>query len=137
MNQESRSTASDEAAVKRALQEAVPIPYDEVDWPSLHGRILAGAEAYFRPGPRGSWDWVETWSSRGIPLAASALVAAVVSLLILPLEGSVGMPLPAEAWPLAEELVAGLPADARALLQATIDTEALLRIAAEGGAQER
>jgi hypothetical protein len=140
MNEDmNRTPDASDGELKAALRSAVSPPVGEVDWDRLHGRILAAAAS--RRGitarPKRASDWVAAWSRRGIPALATARAAAVVALLVLPLDRRAAEPEPPGFWPIAEELVSGLPEATRRLLLAGDDVESLLQAVMANGREER
>lgn len=117
----------DKQEVRSALQDALSDRFDGVDWERLHARILADAA---RPAALGAqpWDVVASWASRGIPAAGALLAAAVVALLILPLNARSDAAAAAALLPVAEELMASVPEETRLLLHAGSDLESLLNL---------
>lgn len=124
--------------LKEALQAAVRKPFDEVDWDRLREGIMADAETHFHSATGRPYDWVTAWSSRGIPVAASALAAAaaVALLWIVPIMRP-GGEAPPGFWPVAEELVLSLPESTRLLLSAGSDGDSMLTALMVYGGEER
>jgi hypothetical protein len=125
MTRESREPERADEELKEALKDALAAPFDEVDWEALHGRILADAETRVTRRSEPAVARVAAWSTRGIPMAAAALAAAVVALWIAPAPHGETTP-PPEFWPVAEALMSTLPEDTRLLLDAGRDVESML-----------
>lgn len=123
--------------LKRALQTAVATPSSTVDWDRMYDRIMAEARSRLADARPQTWDYMASWSSHGIPLGTAALVAAIITLWSLPLAELGGEPSPAGFWPVAEELISGLPEDTRQLLNAGTELEDLLTALAQRGVEER
>jgi hypothetical protein len=137
MSDEPGSPGPGDAELKAALHAALAAPFDDVDWDHLHARIVADAERRVGAAPRRAYDWVAAWSARATPAAAAALAAAILSLLILPIERRSAEPQPPGFWPVAEVLVSNLPESTRRMLLAADDFESLLQAILADGGEER
>jgi hypothetical protein len=111
--------------VRPALQRALSDRFDGVDWDALHARIMADA-ATRQPAVAEPWSLVARWAYRGIPAAGALLAAGLAALLILPLDSRPAAAAPPGFWPVAEELMAGVPEDTRRLIDAGADVASLL-----------
>ena len=121
---------------RRALRAATAPPMDEVDWAGLRHAIISEAERRFEAPRAPVYRTVSHWSSRGIPVAAAALLAACLVLWTLPATGSSADTAPPGFWPVAEELVRGLPDETRQILDASTDVESMIRAMVASAAEE-
>jgi hypothetical protein len=112
------------------LRDALAGRFDRVDWDGLHDRIMADALSRSGPQQRPA-DVLASWSVRG-SAAAGVLLAAGIAALLLMSDSADADPVPPGFWPVAEELIAAVPADTRQLLQAASDAERLLQIMSGG-----
>lgn len=120
-----------------ALREVLAPPVGDVDWRELHARIMGDAERRQMESSASALGRVSAWSRGGTPFAAAVLLAASLVLWIVP-----APPRPADAappgfWPVAEELLAGLPHESRQLLNAGTDVETMLAAVVESAMVER
>jgi hypothetical protein len=114
--------------LRRALQDAVSHRFDDVDFERLRARIVADAREGRAGGGAAHWELVQRWSRRGIPAAAALLAAGIAALLILPPATTEPAAAGAVFWPVAEELLSGVPDDTRLLIEAGSDVERLLNL---------
>lgn len=73
--------SSRDAELRDLLQRNTDAPpFDDVDWPALRARITSAAAPLL--GMRSSsatwWQLVAAWSTRGVPVAATAAAAVLV-----------------------------------------------------------
>jgi len=119
--------------LRRELLAASPAPpIHEVDWKRLRERVMRAAHA--RRPTRHDVAWFEViagWSARGVPIAATAVAAAVLTLVALPASSrAIGDAASAEEHvTIEDELIAATPAAAHPLLYAGAEPDALLEAA--------
>lgn len=115
----------DDEMMQDLLRESTaPVPYDDVDWRTLHAEIVRRAQPHLRRTPPTWWHLVAGWSSRGIPLGAAAAAALVIALgtgLVDTRRESADTPDVATFTTIEEELAAAAP-----LLVADADSDALI-----------
>jgi hypothetical protein len=121
-----RESFDDDSEVRAALQDLFHDRFENVDWERLNARIVA--EAAGRPTvPCGPADVLAAWSPRA-SVTAGGLIAAGIAALLLFSERVDADAVPPGFWPVAEELLAGLPPDARRLLYAGSEPQGLLEL---------
>jgi hypothetical protein len=116
----------DDHEIRAALQHALRDRFDGVAWAALHDRIVADGLAR-STGARGPSEVLAAWSPRAA-MAAGSLIAAGVLALLLISDGAEADTVPPGFWPVAEELLAGVPEDARRLINAGTQPEELLAL---------
>jgi hypothetical protein len=121
-----RESFDDESEVRAALQDLFHDRFEGVDWERLNARIVADA-VEGSTVPSGPAEVLAAWSPRA-SLTAGGLIAAGVTVLLLVSGRVEADAVPAGFWPVAEELLAGLPPDARRLLDAGSEPQALLEL---------
>jgi hypothetical protein len=121
-----RESFDDDSEVRAALQDLFQHRFEHVDWDRLNARIVADAVTRTSV-PSGPADVLAAWSPRA-SLTAGGLIAAGVAALLFFSERVDADPVPPGFWPVAEELLAGLPPDARRLLEAGSDPQDLLEL---------
>jgi hypothetical protein len=114
--------------VSEALQDLFQDRFDGVDWARLNERIVAEGVRWSM-APRGPAEVLAGWSRRAA-VPAGGLIAAGVAALLLFSDGAEADSAPPGFWPVAEELLAGLPADTRRLLNAGSEAQELLQLIA-------
>jgi hypothetical protein len=114
--------------VSQALQDLFQARFDQVDWARLNERIVTDG-ADWMMATRGPAEVLAAWS-RLASLTAGGLIAAGLAALLLFSDGAEADTAPPGFWPVAEELLAGLPADTRKLLNAGSEPQALLQLIA-------
>jgi hypothetical protein len=120
--------------VRAALQHELRHRFDGVDWERLHDRIVGDALTQW-DGPRGPAQVLAAWS-RGGAIAASALLAAALAALLLVPPDAGGDAAEAGFWPVAEELLAGVPDETRRLIDAGTRPDRLLELVVADAREE-
>jgi hypothetical protein len=121
-----RETFDDDSEVRAALQDLFHDRFDHVDWERLNERIVADA-AGWSTAHAGPAEVLAAWSPRA-SLTAGGLIAAGVAALLLFSDRVEADAVPPGFWPVAEELLAGLPPDARRLLSAGSEPQDVLEL---------
>lgn len=140
---ERTGTDQDDELVPSLLRDALAHRFDDVDFDALESRIVAQAGARSTHTVVGhapsqpddpSWRAMARWSGRGIPVAATLLAAGIAAIALLPRPHEQAEP--AGFWPVAEDLMATLPADTRLLIDAGTNVESLLTAMLASAEQE-
>jgi hypothetical protein len=126
--------APDEQVIRSALQDALRDRFDGVDWDRLCDRIVADAVSRGGVAQR-PVEILAAWSVRGA-VAAGALFAAGLAVLLFVSDSGEADTVPPGFWPVAEELIAGVPEDTRRLIEAGADVDGLLRLMVADGGRE-
>jgi hypothetical protein len=121
-----RESFDDDSEVRAALQDLFHDRFEHVDWERLNARIVADA-ARRTSVVSGPAEVLAAWSPRA-SLTAGGLIAAGFAALLLFSGPADADAVPPGFWPVAEELLAGLPPDARRLLTAGSDPHDLLEL---------
>jgi hypothetical protein len=116
----------DDRDVRAALQRELSHRFDGVAWEQLHDRIVADAAVHWSGAQRPS-EVLAAWSPRGALVAGTIAAAGLLALLLVS-DGAEADTVPPGFWPVAEELLAGVPAETRRVMEAGTRPEGLLEL---------